>query len=76
MSLRSPKAPQKSRIKANVKKAILQIKIFGRFAQNQWLLMGSPQKGARGIKKPGVNKRCAPPEIEKKKHYWKNIVDH
>ena len=35
------------------KKALLLIKIFGRFAQNQWLLMGSPQKGPRGIKKAG-----------------------
>ena len=35
------------------KTALLLIKISGRFAQNQWLLMGSPQRGAMGIKKPG-----------------------
>ena len=55
------------------KKAILKIKIVGRFAQNQWLLMGSPQKGARGIKKPGVNKRARHQKLIKRKFIGKTL---
>ena len=52
-NLDSLKQLQRSRKKQMPKTALLLIKFFCRCAQNQWLLMGSPQRGAMGIKKPG-----------------------